>query len=143
MPGIVLEPKEKGGEVTLQPDKSVCIIIDVGFGNTVTINNTRVLLKGSDVPKMKQSKSKNDDLNKTGDRKIFATQRLNNNDSEDNRDSQYSGLGATLSKHGGKFVGLNKDGDVVKTHTCIEGFCHDNIDDIVCLILIKSGTLIL
>lgn len=60
MPGIVLEPKEKGGEVTLQPDKQVCIIVDVGFGNTVTINNTRMLLKGSDVPKIKQQKSKND-----------------------------------------------------------------------------------
>jgi hypothetical protein len=53
MPGIVLEPKEKGGEVTLQPDKQVCIIVDVGQGNTVTINNTRMLLKGSDIPKIK------------------------------------------------------------------------------------------
>jgi hypothetical protein len=53
MPGIILEPKEKGGEVTLQPDKLQCIIVDVGVGNNVTINNTRMLLKGSDVPKMK------------------------------------------------------------------------------------------
>jgi len=32
--------------------------VDVGIGNTVTINNTRMLLKGSDVPKMKNNHSK-------------------------------------------------------------------------------------
>ena len=46
VPGLVLEPKEKGGEVTLQQDTKPCIRIDVGEGNTVTINNTRMLLKG-------------------------------------------------------------------------------------------------
>lgn len=61
MPGIILEPKEKGGEVTLQPDKLQCIIVDVGVGNNVTINNTRMLLKGSDAPKMKSSHKSKDD----------------------------------------------------------------------------------
>ena len=53
VPGLVLEPKEKGGEVTLQRDHQACIIIDVGQGNSVTINNTRMLLKGSDAPSKK------------------------------------------------------------------------------------------
>ena len=61
MPGIILEPKEKGGEVTLQPDKLQCIIVDVGIGNNVTINNTRMLLKGSDVPKLKSNNQKGKD----------------------------------------------------------------------------------
>lgn len=49
VPGIILEPKEKGGEVTLQQKHQPCIIVDVGVGNTVTILNTRMLLKGTDA----------------------------------------------------------------------------------------------
>lgn len=48
VPDLVLEPKEKGGEVTLQQDGVPCIIVDVGAGNQVTINNTRMLLKGQE-----------------------------------------------------------------------------------------------
>lgn len=33
VPGLILEPKEKGGEVTLQQDIVPCLIIDVGEGN--------------------------------------------------------------------------------------------------------------
>jgi hypothetical protein len=58
VPGLVLEPKEKGGEVTLQRDLQLCITIDVGKGNTVTINNTRMLLRGSDAPKAKKKDDK-------------------------------------------------------------------------------------
>lgn len=54
MPGLVLEPKEKGGEVTLQRDLQLCITIDVGRGNSVTINNTRMLLRGTEAPKSKK-----------------------------------------------------------------------------------------
>jgi len=46
VPNLVLEPKEKGGEVTLQQENAPCVIIDVGHGNTVTIDHTRMLLKG-------------------------------------------------------------------------------------------------
>jgi len=49
VPGLVLEPKERGGEVTLQQSLKPCIIIDVGFGNSVTIKNTRMLLKGIEL----------------------------------------------------------------------------------------------
>lgn len=48
VPNLVLEPKEKGGEVTLQQDGVPCIVVDVGKDNHVTINNTRMLLKGRD-----------------------------------------------------------------------------------------------
>ena len=48
VPNLVLEPKEKGGEVTLQQDGVPCIVVDVGAGNQVTINNTRMLLKGQE-----------------------------------------------------------------------------------------------
>ena len=58
VPGLVLEPKEKGGEVTLQRDLQLCITIDVGKGNTVTINNTRMLLRGSDAPNAKKKDDK-------------------------------------------------------------------------------------
>lgn len=51
VPGIVLEPKERGGEVTLQQSIKPCIIVDVGEGNSVTIKNTRMLLKGVEVGK--------------------------------------------------------------------------------------------
>ena len=33
VPGLILEPKEKGGEVTLQQDVVPCLIIDVKEGN--------------------------------------------------------------------------------------------------------------
>lgn len=46
----MLEPKEKGGEVTLQQDIRPCIIVDVEMGKTVTINNTRMLLRGLEKP---------------------------------------------------------------------------------------------
>ena len=48
VPGLILEPKEKGGEVTLQQDGRACVIIDVGAGNCVTITNTRMLFEGKE-----------------------------------------------------------------------------------------------
>ena len=42
IPGIVIEPKEKGGEVTIQSRGKPCIIVDVGEGNHVTIKQTRM-----------------------------------------------------------------------------------------------------
>lgn len=45
VPGLVFEPKEKGGEVTLQQEMAPCMIIDVGERNTVTIKNTRFIMK--------------------------------------------------------------------------------------------------
>ena len=45
-PGLILEPKEKEGEVTLQQKENPCIVVDVGKGNTCTINNLRMILKG-------------------------------------------------------------------------------------------------
>ena len=42
----MLEPKEKGGEVTFQPDDNPCIVIDIGAENTCTINNIRMILRG-------------------------------------------------------------------------------------------------
>jgi hypothetical protein len=48
IPDIVIEPKEKGGEVTLAANMAPCIIVDVGIGNAVTIKNTKLLMKSSD-----------------------------------------------------------------------------------------------
>jgi len=45
-PGLTIEPKEKGGEVTLQQNEKPCIRIRIPEGGTVTINNIRMLLKG-------------------------------------------------------------------------------------------------
>ena len=45
-PSITLEPFEDGGEVTITQQTKPCIIIDIGKGNTCTINNLRMLLKG-------------------------------------------------------------------------------------------------
>lgn len=46
VPNLVLEPKEKGGEVTIQGEGKPCITVDVGDGNHVIVNNIRMLLKG-------------------------------------------------------------------------------------------------
>ena len=48
VPNLVLEPKERGGEVTLQQDGVACMVVDVGAGNQVTINDTRMLLTGQE-----------------------------------------------------------------------------------------------
>ena len=48
IPGIVIEPKEKGGEVTILTRGKPCIIVDVGEGNHVTIKQTRMLLLDND-----------------------------------------------------------------------------------------------
>eukprot|EP00356_Strombidium_inclinatum_P007892 CAMPEP_0170480260 /NCGR_PEP_ID=MMETSP0208-20121228/1170_1 /TAXON_ID=197538 /ORGANISM="Strombidium inclinatum, Strain S3" /LENGTH=144 /DNA_ID=CAMNT_0010752779 /DNA_START=83 /DNA_END=517 /DNA_ORIENTATION=+ len=68
VPGVILEPKEKGGEVTLQQDQQPCIVVDVPSGSSVTINNTRMLLRGGEVPKVRQphvaSKAEEAPLNK-------------------------------------------------------------------------------
>ena len=45
-PNITLEPKEKGGEVTFQQSENPCVVVDVGDGNSCTINNIRMLLRG-------------------------------------------------------------------------------------------------
>ena len=45
-PGLVLEPKEKGGEVTIIQKENACITVDVGKGNMCTINNLRMILLG-------------------------------------------------------------------------------------------------
>ena len=54
-PGLVLEPKEKGGEVTLQQRENPCIVVDVGEDNVCTINNIRMLLKGRNKDADKRS----------------------------------------------------------------------------------------
>lgn len=43
VPNLIIEPKEKGGEVTLQQTHKPCIIVDVGEGNTCMIKNTKLL----------------------------------------------------------------------------------------------------
>ena len=45
IPDLVVEPKEKGGEVTLQQELAPVIVVDVGEGNSVTIKNTKLLMK--------------------------------------------------------------------------------------------------
>lgn len=45
-PGLVLEPKDKNGEVTLVQSENPCIVIDVGEGNYCSINNIKMILKG-------------------------------------------------------------------------------------------------
>lgn len=42
----MLEPKERGGEVTLQQYTKHCIHVDLPQGEVVTINHIRMLLKG-------------------------------------------------------------------------------------------------
>ena len=54
VPNLIIEPKEKGGEVTLQQETKPCIIIDVGEGNTVMIKNTKMLFTGVDEQAKKQ-----------------------------------------------------------------------------------------
>jgi hypothetical protein len=72
-------------------------------------------------------------------------QSQNESDNIDPRDSQsnISGMGGALKGGRSQIIGLNSQGEVVKNHPCIEGFNQENPDEIVCLILIKSGTLIL
>ena len=43
---ITLEPKERGGEVTLQQFVKPCIYIDIPQGDVFSCNNLRMLLKG-------------------------------------------------------------------------------------------------
>lgn len=50
-PNIKFEPKEKGGEVTFQQSENPCLVIDVGEGNTCTVNNIRMFLKSSNREK--------------------------------------------------------------------------------------------
>ena len=45
---LILEPKEKGGEVTVQSSNGKCLLVDVGFGNTVSIKNTKLIIAGPD-----------------------------------------------------------------------------------------------
>jgi hypothetical protein len=47
-PGLIFEPKDKNGEVTISQRENPCIVIDVGEGNFCSINNLRMLLKGPD-----------------------------------------------------------------------------------------------
>lgn len=61
LPGLVIEPKEKGGEVTIQQKSQPCIIVDVGEGNTVSIFNSRLLYKGGDPLPMKATRVVTDD----------------------------------------------------------------------------------
>lgn len=44
--GLTLEPKEKGGEVTISSGERPCIIIDIPPDEVCTINNLRMLLRG-------------------------------------------------------------------------------------------------
>lgn len=46
VPELTLEPKDLGGEVTIQQHISPCLIIDIGTDNVCTVNNIRMLLKG-------------------------------------------------------------------------------------------------
>jgi hypothetical protein len=54
VPGLEIEPKEKGGEVTIQCNLKPCIVVDVGEGNSVTIKNTKMILKGNENQKIQK-----------------------------------------------------------------------------------------
>jgi hypothetical protein len=45
-PGLTLEPKERGGEVTLQQYTRSCVIVELQPGETCSINNLRMIFKG-------------------------------------------------------------------------------------------------
>ncbi len=42
-----MEPKEKGGEVTLQQTERPCVVVNIGYGETCTINNIKMIMKGA------------------------------------------------------------------------------------------------
>ena len=131
VPGIILEPKEKGGEVTLQQKHQPCIVVDVGVGNTVTILNTRMLLKGTDAGSSRvvrvNDEVSNISRNRVTDNSIGESA-SNFSISQNNQ--------RTLTGHG-----VN---DRTNVHPCMMNFSNsDNVNDIMCLILIKSGNLIL
>ena len=44
-PGLVIEPKEKGGEVTLVQEMEPCIVVDIGQGNTLSLKNVRFIMR--------------------------------------------------------------------------------------------------
>ena len=46
VPDLTLEPKEVGGEVTLEQSTSPCLVVDVGPNEVVNVNNLRMMLKG-------------------------------------------------------------------------------------------------
>ena len=48
VPNLVMEPIEKGGELTFLQHCRPCIIVDVDPGKVVTIKNTRFILKRND-----------------------------------------------------------------------------------------------
>ena len=45
-PGILIHPKESGGEVTIQQKTDPCFVIDIGEGEVCELSNLRMLLKG-------------------------------------------------------------------------------------------------
>ena len=68
---MVLEPKEKDGEVTLQQKENPCIVVDVGKGNICTINNLRMILKGPNKDADPRSYQAEMDFEKHGSEKCM------------------------------------------------------------------------
>ena len=70
-PNLVLEPKEKGGEVTFQQNENPCIVVDVGEGNSCTINNVKMLLRGPNRDTSVRSFAVNNDFEQRGSEKCM------------------------------------------------------------------------
>jgi hypothetical protein len=45
-PGLIIEPKERGGEVTIQQYTKSCLLVDLQPGETLVVNNIRMLFRG-------------------------------------------------------------------------------------------------
>lgn len=132
IPGIVIEPKEKGGEVTLLQELAPCIIVDVGAGNTVTIKNTRLLMKAS--PQMKDEHAERTFKKQPpGQKNQLPFGRLSKA-----LEGSPKNWGGSEKKSGHTAV---CDMHVTKEsmqHPAVQGF---NTKDMVALVILKSGTL--
>ena len=43
---MIIEPKERGGEVTIQQYTKSCLYVDLQPGESLIVNNLRMLFKG-------------------------------------------------------------------------------------------------
>ena len=69
--GLILEPKERGGEVTIQQFVKPCIFVDITQGDTFTVNHIRMLLKGPNKDEDIHCYQVDMDFEKTGSKKCI------------------------------------------------------------------------
>lgn len=119
VPNLIIEPKEKGGEVTLQQNFKPCLIIDVGEGNSVMIKNTKLLFVPVDSEAFQIILNEHIELKKK-------------------RIIQQEGGNAQANRK------LMQE-KIKNMHECVKNFYAENEDESenIQLVYVKSGTLIL